>query len=125
VPRAVEPEPQLLFEEFAVARLARPEPFRESACMPAGVSGWRRWMRQVLPRRGGTRTCCWYHGGDWHTQRDGAADPPAGAGAVRGRRRMGSPRSWLAGTFYEVLEQILAQHPPEAPGRPEEDASAG
>ncbi|MDN3271463.1 hypothetical protein [Streptomyces sp. MA15] len=66
VPRAAEPEPQLVFEEFAVARLARPHPFREPACMPAGVPWWRRWMRQVLPRRG-ARTCCWYHGGDWHT----------------------------------------------------------
>lgn len=34
--------------------------------MPVGVPGWRRWVRQVLPRRGGTRSCCWYHGGDWH-----------------------------------------------------------
>jgi hypothetical protein len=66
VPRAVEPEPRLVFEEFAVARLARPRPFREPVCMPAGVPWWRRWSRQVLPRRG-IRTCCWYHGGDWHT----------------------------------------------------------
>ena len=65
VPLAVEPEPRLVFAEFAVARLARPEPFREPACMPAGVSWWRRWTRQVLPDRG-ARTCCWYHGGDWH-----------------------------------------------------------
>ncbi|GAA4031002.1 hypothetical protein [Streptomyces plumbiresistens] len=66
VPRAVEPEPQLVFEEFAVIRLARPHPFREPECMPAGVPWWRRWVRQVLPLRG-ARTCCWYHGGDWHT----------------------------------------------------------
>ncbi|MER6563185.1 hypothetical protein ABT300_36735 [Streptomyces sp. NPDC001027] len=65
VPRPTEPEPQLVFAECAVARLARPEPFREPACMPAGVPWWRRWTRQVLPRRG-ARTCCWYHGGDWH-----------------------------------------------------------
>ncbi|MDX3695026.1 hypothetical protein PV726_32750 [Streptomyces europaeiscabiei] len=65
VPHAAEPEPQLVFEEFAVVRLARPQPFREPACMPAGVSWWRRWMRQVLPRRGDARSCCWYHGGDW------------------------------------------------------------
>jgi hypothetical protein len=67
VPRAVEPEPELVFAEFAVARLARPEPFREPACMPAGVPWWRRWTRQVLPDRGIARTCCWYHGGDWHS----------------------------------------------------------
>jgi hypothetical protein len=66
VPRPAEPEPRLVFAEFAVARLARPRPFREPACMPAGVPWWRRWMRQILPRRG-ARTCCWYHGGDWHT----------------------------------------------------------
>ncbi|MFE2578933.1 hypothetical protein [Streptomyces sp. NPDC059378] len=33
--------------------------------MPAGIRWWRRWARQARPRRG-TRTCCWYHGGDWH-----------------------------------------------------------
>ncbi|MER0476777.1 hypothetical protein ABR737_00120 [Streptomyces sp. Edi2] len=66
VPRTAEVEPELVFERFAVARLARPHPFREPACMPAGVPWWRRWTRQMLPRRG-ARTCCWYHGGDWHT----------------------------------------------------------
>lgn len=67
VPRAEEPEERLVFEEFAVVRLARPRPFREPGCMPAGVGWWRRWVRQLLPRRGaGTRGCCWYHGGDWH-----------------------------------------------------------
>ncbi|MEC4575082.1 hypothetical protein [Streptomyces virginiae] len=65
VPRPLEPEPKVVFEEFAVTRLARPRPFREPQCMPAGVHWWRRWTRQVLPRRA-TRTCCWYHGGDWH-----------------------------------------------------------
>ncbi|MFI0169502.1 hypothetical protein [Streptomyces sp. NPDC017095] len=66
VPRPAEPEPLLVFEEFAVACLARPAPFREPGCMPAGVRWWRRGLRQVVPRRGGARTCCWYHGGDWH-----------------------------------------------------------
>ncbi|MFH8873616.1 hypothetical protein [Streptomyces griseus] len=65
VPCPVAPEPRLVFEEFAVARLSRPEPFREPGCMPAGVRWWRRWTRQVLPDRR-ARTCCWYHGGDWH-----------------------------------------------------------
>ncbi|MES9520809.1 hypothetical protein [Streptomyces capoamus] len=65
VPRPAEPEPRLVFEEFAVVRLGRPRPFREPDCMPAGVPWWRRWHRQVLPRRG-ARSCCWYHGGDWH-----------------------------------------------------------
>ncbi|MGW6202057.1 hypothetical protein ACWF9B_00150 [Streptomyces sp. NPDC055089] len=66
VPRPEVPEPQLVFEKFAVVRLARPKPFREPACMPTGVPCWRRWVRQALPRRG-ARDCCWYHGGDWHT----------------------------------------------------------
>ncbi|MFD5066146.1 hypothetical protein, partial [Streptomyces sp. NPDC058394] len=66
VPRPVEPDPEMVFEEFAVLRLARPKPFREPGCMPVGVSWWRRWTRQVLPRHT-VRTCCWYHGGDWHT----------------------------------------------------------
>ncbi|MGW2272592.1 hypothetical protein [Streptomyces yangpuensis] len=65
VPRLAEPDPQMLFEEFAVTRLARPRPFREPHCMPAGVPWWRRWLRQVMPQEA-TRTCCWYHGGDWH-----------------------------------------------------------
>ncbi|MCX4783881.1 MULTISPECIES: hypothetical protein [unclassified Streptomyces] len=66
VPRPAEPGPRLVFAEFAVAHLARPRPFREPACMPVGVPAWRRWARQILPRRT-ARTCCWYHGGDWHT----------------------------------------------------------
>lgn len=65
VPRPAAPEPRPVFEPFAVARLGRPRPFREPACMPAGVPGWRRWLRQVRPYRG-VRSCCWYHGGDWH-----------------------------------------------------------
>jgi hypothetical protein len=66
VPRPTEAEPRLVFEEFAVAGLARPRPFRQPDCMPAGVPWWRRRLRQALPRRG-ARSCCWYHGGDWHT----------------------------------------------------------
>ncbi|MFE4328997.1 hypothetical protein ACFRQM_05930 [Streptomyces sp. NPDC056831] len=66
VPRPAEPEQEMVFEEFAVVRLARPRPFRQPECMPAGVPWWRHWARQVLPRRT-ARTCCWYHGGDWHT----------------------------------------------------------
>ncbi|MGW2035242.1 hypothetical protein [Streptomyces sp. NPDC001811] len=65
VPRAAEPGPRWVFEEFAVARLARPLPFREPACMPAGVPWWRRRLRQIRPRRD-ARSCCWYHAGDWH-----------------------------------------------------------
>ncbi|MET9014626.1 hypothetical protein ABZX74_27500 [Streptomyces olivaceoviridis] len=41
------------------------------------------------------------------------------------REVFGSRRSRRAASFCEVLEQILAQHPPEASGRPEEDALAG
>jgi len=66
-PRPAEVEPQLVFEDFAVVRLARPRPFREPECMPTGVPWWRRWVRQILPRRSDARSCCWYHGGDWHT----------------------------------------------------------
>lgn len=66
VPRPEEPEGKRVFAEFAVVRFAQPEPFRAPVCMPAGVTWWRRWVRQVLPRRG-ARSCCWYHRGDWHT----------------------------------------------------------
>ncbi|MEV5177972.1 hypothetical protein AB0L10_44870 [Streptomyces flaveolus] len=65
VPRPAEAEPRPVFEKFAVARLSRPHPFREPGCMPASVPWWRRWLRQILPRRS-ARSCCWYHGGDWH-----------------------------------------------------------
>ncbi|MGP3777131.1 hypothetical protein ACTWJ8_40485 (plasmid) [Streptomyces sp. SDT5-1] len=65
VPRPAVPEPRLVFREFAVVRLGRPHPFRERGCMPKGVPWWRRWLRQALPRRD-VRSCCWYHGGDWH-----------------------------------------------------------
>ncbi|MFD9606503.1 hypothetical protein [Streptomyces sp. NPDC059970] len=37
VPRPAEPEQEMVFEEFAVVRLARPRPFRQPECMPAGV----------------------------------------------------------------------------------------
>ncbi|MFF3326499.1 hypothetical protein [Streptomyces sp. NPDC002889] len=66
VPRPQDPEPQLVFEPFAVVRLGRPRPFRAPACMLAGVGWRRRFMRQLLPYRGPARDCCWYHGGDWH-----------------------------------------------------------
>lgn len=56
MPRPAEAEPRLMFEEFALVRLGRPRPFRQPVCMPAGV---------VMPRRS-ARSCCWYHGGDWH-----------------------------------------------------------
>ncbi|GLF98028.1 hypothetical protein [Streptomyces yaizuensis] len=64
VPRPAEVEPRMVFEEFAVVRLGRPEPFREPGCMPAGVRWWRRWARQMRPRRAAW-SCCWYHGGGW------------------------------------------------------------
>ncbi|MFG2304527.1 hypothetical protein [Actinacidiphila glaucinigra] len=64
-PPPADPEPQVSFEVMAVRRLARPRPFREPDCMPSGIRWWRRWARQARPRRG-SRTCCWYHGGDWH-----------------------------------------------------------
>jgi len=65
VPAEPQPEPVQRFETMAVCRLARPTPFREPSCMPAGTPWWRRWLRQAVPTRR-TRSCCWYHGGDWH-----------------------------------------------------------
>ncbi|MEY9842518.1 hypothetical protein [Streptacidiphilus sp. EB103A] len=66
VPPVPVPEPELRFEAMAVRRLGRPEPFRGPGCMPAASSRWRRWYRWLVPTRR-PRTCCWYHGGDWHT----------------------------------------------------------
>ncbi|MFF3503488.1 hypothetical protein [Streptomyces sp. NPDC003247] len=36
-----------------------------------------------------------------------------------------SPHSQRADRSYEMLEQILIQHPPETPGRPEQSAATG
>lgn len=49
VPRPAEPEPQLVFVEFAVAGLAGPHPFREPACMLAGPCRHRALGRTPLP----------------------------------------------------------------------------
>ncbi|WP_239341780.1 hypothetical protein [Frankia sp. CiP3] len=65
VSRVEEAEPQMIYTVVRVAGLPRPEPFREPACMPVGIPGWRRWIRQLFPRHRG-RGCCWYHRGDWH-----------------------------------------------------------
>ncbi|MDH2426441.1 hypothetical protein [Sphaerisporangium sp. TRM90804] len=82
-PRPPEPEPQPYYRLMWVARLPRPEPFRQDECMSAGL-GWQRLARQLAPRTI-VRDCCWYHGGNWHraaaavirlvrrAQRDGVA----------------------------------------------------
>jgi hypothetical protein len=59
-----EPVAQPRFQVMLVARLARPDPFREPGCMPAGTSWPRRLARQLAPCPA-ARSCCWYHGGDW------------------------------------------------------------
>ncbi|MEH1057355.1 hypothetical protein V6U89_19385 [Micromonospora sp. CPCC 206171] len=71
LPPEPEPEAQPRYARYWVALLPRPRPFREPGCMPTGVRWWRRIARQLVPRRGGS-TCCWYHGGDWHTVSDAA-----------------------------------------------------
>lgn len=65
VPREPELEPVRTYTPVWVARLPRPDPFRQPDCMPSGVPWWRRFARQIIPRRRG-RDCCWYHRGDWH-----------------------------------------------------------
>jgi hypothetical protein len=65
VPRERVAIPTDRYTSMPVVRLARPRPFRAKACMAAGVPWWRRLGRQIV-RRHGARTCCWYHGGDWH-----------------------------------------------------------
>lgn len=65
IPAPAEPEAEFFYRVAWVAALPRPEPFREPACMPRGTSWPRRLGRQLLPRRS-ARSCCWYHGGDWH-----------------------------------------------------------
>ncbi|MFI6603822.1 hypothetical protein ACIBHX_46965 [Nonomuraea sp. NPDC050536] len=65
IPRAPEPEDEPRYRTMWTVRLPRPHPFREPECMPQGISWPRRLLRQLAPRRQ-ARTCCWYHGGDWH-----------------------------------------------------------
>lgn len=52
-------------------RLARPRPFRQLACMPAGVRWWRRWARQVWPNSRACG-CCLPRRRLAHGQRDSA-----------------------------------------------------
>jgi hypothetical protein len=69
LPHPPGPRPAPRYATTRVLGLPRPQPFREPACMPSGIPWWRRFARQILPRRGG-RDCCWYHGGDWHRVSD-------------------------------------------------------
>lgn len=64
-PRLPDPDPEPRYEVAWVARLPRPEPFRNPQCMPPGAPWWRWAARQIIPRRRG-RTCCWMHQGNWH-----------------------------------------------------------
>ena len=66
VPAEPEPGPELSWRVVPVVRLPRPDPFREPKCMPAGIT-WRSRLRQQLRPERGALSCCWYHGGDWHT----------------------------------------------------------
>lgn len=82
--RPPDPDPEPRYEVAWVARLPRPEPFRNPQCMPPGAPWWRWAARQIIPRRRG-RACCWMHQGSWHrvsrtaialvrqAQRDGVA----------------------------------------------------
>lgn len=65
VPVEPQPDTEPVYAAAAVVLLPRPRPFRQPECMPVGVPWWRRLGRQLIARRG-ARTCCWYHGGDWH-----------------------------------------------------------
>ena len=64
-PRPPDPEPEPRYEVAWVARLPRPEPFRNPQCMPPSAPWWRWAARQIIPRRRG-RACCWMHQGSWH-----------------------------------------------------------
>lgn len=55
-------ETEVAWRVVPVMLLPMTRPFREPECMPRGR---RRLIRQLLPRRT-ARTCCWYHGGNWH-----------------------------------------------------------
>ncbi len=56
---------QWFYDVVAVADLPTPEAPEDEGCLSRPVSGWRRRLRQLMPRRGDL-DCCWYHGGDWH-----------------------------------------------------------
>jgi hypothetical protein len=112
-PWPVEPEPQLRFRTAWVVALPRPEPFRESACMSAGVRWWRRLGRQVVGRRR-RRDCCWYHGGNWHRVSRLAArlvrqarQEGAVGNDVADRARAAAAAAGVAGWEAEALDSLL------------------
>ncbi|SIO86471.1 hypothetical protein [Nocardiopsis sp. JB363] len=61
-----EPDPgeELLYRTVWVARLPDPHVLFRASCMERLTTG-QRWARQVRPLRA-PRSCCRYHGGDWH-----------------------------------------------------------
>jgi len=95
VPPEPEPIREVHYDTALVALLPQPRPFRETACMSAGVPWWRRIGRQLIPRRG-PRSCCWYHGGDWRT---------VSAVAIRLVRQ-----AQAAGVAHDELEAFLMGH---------------
>ena len=53
------------YDVAAVDALPAPNDLEHPPCMVRSRSRLRRRYRQLLPRHE-TRSCCWYHGGDWH-----------------------------------------------------------
>ncbi|MFD0686023.1 hypothetical protein [Actinomadura fibrosa] len=100
-PRPTEPEPVEQFRLIWAARLPRPHPFRQNACMPQGISWSRRLLRQVRPDRT-ARSCCWYHGGDW------AAATRHAAALVRQAEAEDVPADELAGRVITLAAKIQA-----------------
>jgi len=70
--RPREPEAVLRLDARRLVRLPHTEPFR-AACLARSAeapstTSWRRVLRRLAPWPAATaiRSCCWYHGGDWH-----------------------------------------------------------
>jgi len=70
-PRPRDPEAVVRLDARRLVGLPRPEPFR-AGCMARSAEApgrrWRRALRRLVPwpASSAIRSCCWYHGGDWH-----------------------------------------------------------
>lgn len=101
-PRARDPEPVFRLDARSLVGLPPTEPFR-AACMarppvaPGRSSRHRALLsQQDRPAPVAGRTCCWYHGGDWHYVSGVAVD------LLEQARRRGAAPTILSTTSYST-----------------------
>ena len=99
---APEPEPALktTLRMISVAALPPTRPFRAKGCMPAVGTTRRRLWRRWFPIR--SRSCCWYHGGDWPQVMDVVAALLGPTGEVQ----------LVDEDWAGLVQQVVARTPP-------------